>query len=227
MQTDWNPTLQALTEYRERDLDARKQITRLPDEVQALPFWREILAGKLADRLGTPFYQVYKPQKNERCLYIGCGPSFLTDPWVEWGALFWGLDLNTAMVRAVKTRAPQLNSKLFKDIQQGSPHDLDRYPDANFDLVIAAGFSYFLPPAYNDLVISAIKRILKPGGKLLWEVADPESPWFEDWSIGQMYLGLEASALPLDEWKQLLTECGTVKAQDGGELFRTFLVERK
>ncbi|BAC90862.1 class I SAM-dependent methyltransferase [Gloeobacter violaceus] len=219
--------LQALAEHRERENNSRLPLSgRLPDEVQALPFWRETLAGKLTARLGAPFWQVHRPQKNERCLYISCGPSFLTDPWVEWGALFWGTDLDGAMVRAVRARAPQLNSKLFKDLQEAPPHDLDRYPEGQFDLVIAAGFSPFMPLAYSEAVIAAVRRVLKVGGGLLWEVADPDSSWFEDWSIGQIYLGLEVVAVPLADWKRALAAVGPIQAENSGELLHTFLVER-
>ncbi|AGY58491.1 class I SAM-dependent methyltransferase [Gloeobacter kilaueensis] len=219
--------LQALAEHREREHSGRNPLALLPDEVQALPFWREVVSGKLRDRLGLPFWQLVKPKKNDRCLYINCGPSFLTDPWVEWGALFWGLDLDGTMVRAVRARAPRLNSKLFKDMQEGAPHDLDRYSDGQFDCVIAAGFSFFLPQVYDEQVLTAIRRVLKPEGHLLWEAVNPASPWFEDWSIGQMYLGLEVVTAPaLTGWQSLLSEIGPVRSRKGGELFELFDVAR-
>lgn len=221
---EWTERLQALKEHLEREHTARSSLTGLPDEVQALPFWREV-SGKLGERLGVPFWTLYRPNKHERCLYIGCGPSFLTDPWVEWEAYFYGLDLRPSLVQAVRSRAPQLNGKLFKSLEQGAPHDLGRYPEGAFDLVIVAGFSPYFPIAYSEQVLDEIGRVLKAGGNLLWEVVDPDARWFEDWSIGQMYRGLEVYDTTPVEWQALLATRGTIKKELAGELFRFYLVQ--
>ncbi len=226
METDWLPRLQALTEFQEREYQSRSLIANLPDEVQALPFWREFVSGSLAGKLSLPFYSLHKPKKNENCFYMGCGPSFLTDPWAEWGANFYGLDLSTTLARAVRARAPQLNGKLFKSLDQGYPHDLERYSIGQFDTVIAGGFSAYVPQDYNERVLREVKRILKPGGLLLWEGVDPESPWFEDWSIGQMYRGLEVNDTLIADWRALFDSFGKVQKQESGELFTWWLVQR-
>lgn len=225
MQQAWTAILQTLAREREREFGGQGG-GALPDEVQALPFWREVVSGKLAGRLGVPFWSVYRPPKNARCLFIGSGPSFLTDPWTEWNAYFWGLELSASLVKAVRARAPQLNGKLFKGLDQGPPHDLERYSPAAFDLVIATGFSYYLPIEYSELVLGGIARVLAPDGRLLWETAAPDSPWFEDWSIGQVYQGLEVVDVAASDWKARLTRLGAVRREQSGELFRFFLVER-
>lgn len=222
---EWTPLLETLTLHLDREYASGQSAGDLPDEVQALPFWRESITGSLASRLAIPFYQLYRPPKNSRCLYLGCGPSFLSDPWLEWEAYFYGQDLSDTIVRAVRARAPRLNSKLFKAIEQGPPHRLDHHPEAFFDLVIANGFSYYLPLKYSDIVLNAVRRVAKVGSQLLWEVVDPASGWYEDWSIIQMYRDLEVPLTPLDEWVALLSEYGTIQAKKSGELFCTYHIQ--
>jgi hypothetical protein len=56
----------------------------VPDEVEAMPIFREWINGRLSERIVSPFWEIAQPQKNEHCLDIGCGVSFLIYPWRDW-----------------------------------------------------------------------------------------------------------------------------------------------
>ncbi|MDY7012947.1 MAG: SAM-dependent methyltransferase, partial [Cyanobacteriota bacterium] len=110
----WQSLFGATTARFERQY--RNEAGSLPEEVQALPIYGEWKSGLLNTKLASPFWELAKPAKNQRCLDLGCGVSFLLYPWRDWQAYFYGQDLSPTAVELLKARGSQLNSKLFKSI---------------------------------------------------------------------------------------------------------------
>ncbi|WP_017660922.1 class I SAM-dependent methyltransferase [Baaleninema simplex] len=195
----------------------------LPDEVEAMPLFREWATGKLQQRIASPFWEIVKPKKNQRCLDLGCGVSFLIYPWTSWQALFYGRDISSVACAALKSRAPQLNSKLFKSVTKGGAHHLDDYEDDFFDLVISTGVSCYYPLDYWERVINSVRRVLKPGGQFIFDAIDPDSELAEDWAILETYLGAEVFLEPLTEWEKLVRSTRTSRLRtQAGELFTLY-----
>ena len=99
------------------DREYRGEAFALPEEVEAMPIFLESVAGTLQEKTVSPFWKIAKPQKNQRCLDIGCGVSFLIYPWRDWEAYFYGQEISSAARDALNARGPQLNSKLFKGVE--------------------------------------------------------------------------------------------------------------
>jgi SAM-dependent methyltransferase len=196
----------------------------LPAEVQAMPIFQERQAGLLQAKTASPFWQLAKPQKNQRCLDLGCGVSFLIYPWRDWQALFYGQEISSFAHQTLNSRAPQLNSKLFKGVKLAPAHDLE-YEPGTFDLAIATGFSCYYPLDYWATVLAAVKRVLKPGGAFVFDVLNPELPLAENWAILEMYLGTEAYLESLGDWKKMIQAAGGKVAKTlPGELFQLYKV---
>lgn len=149
----------------------RGEMIDLPDEVKAMPIYQERRSGILQAKQASPFWQLAKPQKNQRCLDIGCGVSFLIYPWRDWDAMFYGQEISTAAQEILNARGPQLNSKLFKGVKLGPAHLLDYEPN-QFDLAIATGVSCYYPLDYWAEVMAAVRRVLKPSGFFVFDVLD-------------------------------------------------------
>lgn len=200
----------------------RKEPFDLPAEVEAMPIFHEWAAGTLPAKIVSPFWEIAQPQKNQRCLDIGCGVSFLIYPWRDWEAYFYGQEISTVAREALNARGPQLNSKLFKGVEQGPAHQL-KYEPAQFDLAIATGFSCYFSLEYWDAVMAEVKRVLKPGGFFVFDVLDPEAPLSENWAILETYLGAEVFLEPVADWEKTIKAAGAqiVKRQPG-ELFQLY-----
>ncbi|MBE9177629.1 class I SAM-dependent methyltransferase [Oculatella sp. LEGE 06141] len=196
----------------------------LPAEVEAMPIFRERTSGILAAKIASPFWELAKPRKQQKCLDIGCGVSFLIYPWRDWEALFYGQEISTVARDTLNARGPQLNSKLFKGVQLGAAHEL-HYEANQFDLAIATGFSCYYPLEYWSDVLAEVKRVLKPDGVFVFDVIDTESPIAENWAILEMYLGSEVFLEPLADWQKTIQMAGAkiVKKQPG-ELFQLYTV---
>lgn len=196
----------------------------LPEEVENLPIFRDRIAGTLQAKITSPFWELTKIQKNQHCLDIGCGVSFLIYPWREWNALFYGQDISNVAIDALNARGPQLNSKLFKGVKLGAAHHLE-YDENQFDLAIATGLSCYFPLEYWTEVMAEVKRVLKPTGEFIFDVLNPDAPLAEDWAILETYLGTEVFLEPLESWEKMIksNEAKIVKQKDG-ELFKVYKV---
>lgn len=202
----------------------RGEEVELPEEVKAMPIYQERLAGLLQAKLASPFWQLVKPQKNQRCLDIGCGVGFLIYAWREWEAIFYGQEISVVARDLLNARGPQLNSKLFKGVELAPAHQLG-YEANQFDLVISTGVSCYYPSAYWKEVLAAVKRVLKPGGFFVFDVVDAEMAPAENWAILETYLGAEVFLEPMAEWKKVIqSEGGKITKTLEGEIFQLLKV---
>jgi SAM-dependent methyltransferase len=196
----------------------------LPAEVEAMPVFQDWAAGRLQARIATSFWQLTTPKKNQHWLDMGCGLSFLIYPWRDWDAFFYGQEISTFAQEALKSRGPQLNSKLFKGVALGAAHQLN-YAAQQFDGIVATGWSCYYPLDYWELVLSEVKRSLKPNGVFIFDAVDPDKELAENWAILETYLGAEVLLPSLSEWQAVVREAGGKIAKTGdGELFQSFLV---
>lgn len=215
---DWQERIATVAARFNREYRGEK--VELPDEVQAMPIAQEQAAGLLQSKLVSPFWQLAQPQKNQRCLDLGCGVSFLIYPWRDWGALFYGQEISAIARDILNSRGPQLNSKLFKGVELGPAHQLSYEPE-QFDLVIATGVSCYYPLAYWSEVMVAVKTVLKPGGFFVFDVLDSEMSSAENWAILETYSGAEVFLETAMDWKKTIQASGgkVVKSLPG-ELFQ-------
>ncbi len=200
----------------------RREPFELPAEVLEMPIYQEWQAGLLTSRVTSPFWELAKPKKNQRCLDLGCGVSFLIYPWNEWEAVFYGQEISTVSRDLLNSRGSQLNSKLFKGVQLAAANELD-YPPAQFDLAFATGFSCYYPLDYWHEVLSAVKSVLKPDGFLVFDAINPDAEMAENWAILETYLGAEVFLESLADWKKLIQQSGAkIVKQQPGDLFQMF-----
>lgn len=196
----------------------------LPPEVETMAIFRDRIAGTLSEKITSPFWEIAKPQKNQHCLDIGCGVSFLIYPWRDWGALFYGQEISTVAKDALNIRGPQLNSKLFKGVTLAPGHQL-QYEANQFDLAIATGWSCYYPISYWELVLKEVKRVVKPGGDFVFDVLIPDAELAEDWAILETYLGTEVFLETLENWETIIKETGAkILKRQPGTLFQLYKI---
>jgi len=221
--SDWQSQIDAIALRFNREY--RGEPIPLPPEVEEMAIVQERKAGLLAAKLTSPFWQLAQPKKQQRCLDIGCGVSFLIYPWRDWEAQFYGQDVSVVARDLLNARGPQLNSKLFKGVKLGAAHQLE-YEPKQFDLAIATGFSCYYPLDYWSLVLSEAKRVLKPDGFFVFDVLNPEAALAENWAILETYQGAEVYLESIAGWQQLIKSAGgqIVKTLPG-ELFQLYKVK--
>ncbi len=221
---NWHPQIDAVAYRYNREY--RGETFDLPTEVESMPIFRDWATNQLAAKVASPFWELAKPKKNDRCLDIGCGISFLIYPWRDWNAYFYGHDISTEARDILTSRGPQLNSKLFKGVVAEAAHRLE-YEDNQFDLAIATGVSCYYPLDYWQQVLGQVKRVLKPDGVFVFDVLDPEGALAENWAILETYLGAEVFLEDLKDWQALIKSVGAkiVKSQPSNDLFCLYKIK--
>jgi SAM-dependent methyltransferase len=220
---DWSSQIDRVRQRFDREF--KQEAFELPAEVEAMPIFREWVSRALAAKITSPFWELGELKKNQHCLDIGCGVSFLIYNWREWETYFYGQEVSVVARTALNSRGSQLNSKLFKGVQAGAAHQLPSENDT-FDRAIATGFSCYYPPEYWKLVLQEVKRVLKPDGIFVFDAIDPDAEIAENWAILEMYLGAEVFLSPLTQFTELVKEVGgRVTATKPGELFQMYQVK--
>ncbi|MEM6446382.1 MAG: class I SAM-dependent methyltransferase [Cyanobacteria bacterium J06642_2] len=211
---------------REVDIQLGRAAWEIPADLQQFDFVQACREREFVDSLGVPFYQLRKPKKRENCLDIGCGVGFMLYPWSSWDAHFYGIDISPKTVQFVQSRAPQLNSKLFKSVRCKAAHQaFEDEPDDTYDLAIATGMFYYYPVEYFETIWTDVRRICKPKTIWLVETVNPESPWAEEWGLLELHKGCEPILTPLSEWEASIRKLGgRIRTQKAGELFVTYAI---
>ncbi len=219
---DWSAQFTAVAQRYNREYQG--DVVELPPEAASLSLYADWQTRTLAARIASPFWELALPKKNQVCLDLGCGVSFLIYPWRDWGAFFYGQDISTVAQAALNQRAPQLNSKLFKGARLQPAHQLD-YAPGQFDWAIATGFSCYYSLAYWEAVMTAVQPVLKPQGYFVFDVLNPDAPLAEDWAILETYLGAEVQLAPIAAWEHLIKQVGgKIMARQEGEIFQLYKV---
>lgn len=91
---------------------------------------------------------------------VGCGPGRMTGLLVELGLDVMGIDLSPAMVAIARARHPTLR------VEVGSMAALD-LPDGTLAAIVAWYAVIHTPPAAHPALFVELRRVLRPGGRLL------------------------------------------------------------
>ncbi|KSU67666.1 class I SAM-dependent methyltransferase [Arthrobacter sp. NIO-1057] len=101
-----------------------------------------------------------------RILDIGCGAGPLTEQLLRRGAQVSGFDASTAMIDLARERlGTQADLKVAR-LGEALP-----YPNDSFDDAVASLVFHYLPDW--TLALSEVRRVLKPGGRLILSVNHP------------------------------------------------------
>src|SRR5512138_3064013 len=111
-----------------------------------------------------------------RILDVACGAGQISIPMARAGAKVTGIDIATNLVEQARLRAKAEN--LDAHFDEGDAEMLP-YEDGSFDLVISLIGAMFAPRP--DLVAAELKRVCRPGGKIIM------ANWTPTGFVGHMF----------------------------------------
>jgi arsenite methyltransferase len=102
------------------------------------------------------------PEQGDAILDVGCGPGFYVADLLERGATVTGVDSSLAMLAIARQRAP--GASLLEGTATQLPLD-----DATFDRALSVQVLEYV--ADVDGALAELRRVLRPGGRLLiWDI---------------------------------------------------------
>jgi ubiquinone/menaquinone biosynthesis C-methylase UbiE len=105
------------------------------------------------------------PLKGKKILEIGCGRGSRLADWARWGAApqdLFGIDLMPQLIAEAKKNLPAAQ------LSVGSADRLE-FGDHSFDIVVQyTMFTSILDYALKQNIAAEMRRVLKPGGVIVW-----------------------------------------------------------
>lgn len=127
-------------------------------------------------------------RSGEAVLDVGCGTGVVAITAAQKGARVSGLDLTPELLDHARTNEEIAGCKV--DWVEGDAESLP-YPDSSFDVVLSQ-FGHMFAPRPN-VVISEMRRVLRPGGRLAFATWPPEH------FIGRFFALVARHSPPLPE----------------------------
>src|SRR5262249_22747515 len=153
--------------YAERGRGTREWASDHPGNRAMVDERTRVLAG-LLERSGR------LPLGSRRVLDLGCGDGEVIAGFVRWGALperLVGVDVRTDAVARAHAHWPEIRF----DVADATALP---YRDASFDLALCFTlFTSILDDGIARQVASELRRVLRPGGALLWYDFRVGNPW--------------------------------------------------
>lgn len=136
--------------------------------------WYETPLGGAAHRLEKELvFSLADVKKGEMALDAGCGTGNYSIELSKKGAITTGVDNSPEMLSAATLKAKK-EGVAVKFIQADTLA-MSALPEGCFDLVISIGMLCFIKEREKALV--EMRRVLKPGGRLVAGVLNKRSPW--------------------------------------------------
>lgn len=101
------------------------------------------------------------PAPGMAVLDIGCGTGAVLSQYHAVGCRVFGVDVSPAMLAVAREKLGADAGLLLCDARQAA------FPAATFDLITAMLSLHEMPPSVRDGVLTEVRRILKPDGRLL------------------------------------------------------------
>lgn len=115
-----------------------------------------------------------KPKKGMAFLDAGCGANLSAYEFHKWPSTFYGVDISSALIDAMKTFAAK------NKIQTGGLYVAEiidmPFDDNFFDIALSIGVLEYYPLEYTRRALEEMHRVLKPSTKLVVDIANLSHP---------------------------------------------------
>lgn len=135
--------------------------------------WYQTKLGTFVDEVETKAaFDLFQPQAEEKILDVGCGTGNFSIKLAQKGCEVTGIDISKPMLEKAAKKAKKLNLDI--DFKKANIVNLE-FEDNHFDSVFSMAAVEFIEDL--EKAMQEMKRVVKPGGKILLGTIRKESVW--------------------------------------------------
>jgi len=123
------------------------------------------------------FKKFLNPQNNSKLLDIGCFMNFISHKYYKWKSTYYGIDISEFVIKTVKDFADKKGLK-YGFLLCAPAHKIPSDNDY-FDYITCINVFEYFDLDYAQIVMNEIFRVLKPCGKVIIDIPNPEHKCFE------------------------------------------------
>jgi ubiquinone/menaquinone biosynthesis C-methylase UbiE len=123
------------------------------------------------------FKKFINPEKGKNLLDVGCYLNLILYKYHKWHSTYYGIDISKNVIRGLKEYIRKNDIKVG-GLECAAAHDMP-YNDSFFDYVSCINVFEYFTKSYSKSAINEIFRVLKPGGKFVVDIPNPNHQCFE------------------------------------------------
>lgn len=160
--------------------DGRKGINRyqqLPEYITSDPDYPWYEASQKEDAFGDSGRQeiidYLVPEKGMKCVDLGCALNFMFNGYDAWPSTYYGVDISHKTIQLLQEYVAK-KQLLIGELVCGSMHETP-FETSFFDIGTCIGSIEYFKRDFVEQVIAEIHRIMKPNGRFVLDIPNPDS----------------------------------------------------
>jgi len=191
--------VEAIARAYDRTVDNHKNGIRdedlLPEEFSKSPaFVRMSRAGYVCNSGAADIREFLSPMKRMKFLDVGCCANLTNYLLHKWPSAYYGIDVSAKLVSAMRGYCDR-NGIVIGDLREAETGAIP-FPDCYFDIASCIGVLEYFDMAYIAKSLSELHRVLKPQGRLVLDMPNPENPDTATMIKMETYLGRGRGEVP-------------------------------
>jgi SAM-dependent methyltransferase len=176
----------------------------VPEEIKNLRGYRELIVDKNTSSSASDIKEYLAPEQGMRFLDAGCCANLANYRLDKWPSLYYGVDISSALVDAMKEFAKENN------ILVGGIHVADAahlpFEDRFFDIASLIGVLEYCTLQHSERILRELQRVLKKGARMVCDIPNPGHPYVNTMFRLEEFLGRPNIPKQREEIENLLKD---------------------
>jgi ubiquinone/menaquinone biosynthesis C-methylase UbiE len=172
------------------------------------------------------FKKFINPQKGKKLLDVGCYLNLIFYNYHKWHSTYYGIDISTNVIDALKAYVKKKDIKIG-GLECAAVHDIP-YNDSFFEYVSCINVFEYFTTSYAKSAISEIARVIKPGGKFVADIPNPNHECFEIMLKVEKYFKRDNKFIYGESvFEELISKYFDIVKKDSGNLMVKYFLIKK
>lgn len=197
----------------------------VPAEIRNTDFFKSTGNNSRMNSSAPDIREFLCPETGKKFLDAGCSANLVNYGLGSWPSLYFGVDISPKLIKAMKGFA-ELNRITIGGLYVSEISALP-FEAGYFDIAAVIGVLEYCTPDYISQALGELRRVLKPGGRIVLDIPNATHPHAGDMQKLEAYLGRPVFPHSRDDFEEMLKNLFEIKrTDDSGIMLRYFARSR-